>query len=98
MSTIRGTWKNGHVELDHAVEWPEGYRVLVEPTAEQASLGMREEDWPTDPDGIADLLIRMDQIEPFLTPEEEAEWKAARQETKDYTIANMDKPVKGLFQ
>ena len=33
-------------------------------------VGMREEDWPTTPEGIAALIAKMDQIEPFLTPEE----------------------------
>jgi hypothetical protein len=56
---------------------PQGeIEVLVRPAAEvqpiegaRRTLGMREEDWPTTPEGIAALLARMDQVEPgWLSP------------------------------
>ena len=31
MSTIQGTYKNGHVELDRPADWPEGCWVTVAP-------------------------------------------------------------------
>ena len=44
---------------------------------DRGTLGMREEDWPTTPEGIAALLARMDQIEPgWLSPEDDAAWRA----------------------
>jgi hypothetical protein len=37
---------------------------------------MREEDWPTTPEGIAALLARMEQVEPgWLSPEDDAAWR-----------------------
>jgi hypothetical protein len=71
---------------------PQGeIQVLVRPAAEalpidgdRRELRMREEDWPTTPDGIAALLARMDQVEPgWLSPEDEAAWRAAVRAEKE---------------
>jgi hypothetical protein len=45
---------------------------------------MREEDWPTTPEGIAALLARMDRVEPgWLSPEDDAAWcNALREHTE----------------
>ena len=99
MNTITGTWKAGRILLDDVADWPEGARVevsLVESEAEP--LGMREADWPTDPQGIAELLAHMDDCEPVvMTPEEEADIEAWRQKIKEYTIAKMNKDIDELF-
>ena len=73
--------------------------MIVEPVASKPTVGMREEDWPTDAEGIARLIARMEQIEPFvMTPEEEADWIAWRQRIKEYELANFDKRIEGLFE
>ena len=65
MTTAAGTIKNGQVILDQPGQLPEGTRVEVLPvSATRPALGMREEDWPTTPEGIAALAARMDQLEP----------------------------------
>ena len=79
MSVLQGTIKNGQVILDAPAALPDGARVEVRPIEEaRPPLGMREEDWPTTPEEIAALLSRMDQVEPggWLSPEDEAAWKA----------------------
>ena len=54
-------------------------------------LGLREEDWPTTPEGIDALLTRMEQVEPgWLSPEEDAAWRAALRAQKE--------AEKGLFR
>lgn len=99
MNAIKGTWKNGQIVLDEKADWPEGSRVLVEPAMQEETLGIREEDWPTTPEGIAEWLKWWESIEPIeMSPEEEAEWQAARQAVKEYTIANQHKRIKGLFE
>jgi hypothetical protein len=99
MAAIKGTLKNGTVVLDRPIDWPEGSRVRVEPIEQGVPLGIRDEDWPTDPASIADLLARMDKVEPFeMTPEEEANLEAWRRKVKEYTIAKMDKRIEGLFE
>jgi hypothetical protein len=98
MSAIRGKYVNGTVVLETPTDWPNGMEVIVEPLPAGDSIGMREEDWPTTPEGIAALLARMDQIEPLeMTPEEEAHIAAWRQKTKEYTIAHMNDGIDGLF-
>ena len=78
MSTIMGVMRNGQVILDEPADLPEGTRVEVVPVEPaRTGLGMREEDWPTTPEGIAALLARMDQVEPgWLSPEDDAAWRA----------------------
>lgn len=99
MSAIKGTWKNGLVVLDEKADWPEGSRVVVEPTAQEETLGIREEDWPTTPEGIAEWLRWFDSIERVeMTPEEEAEWQAARKAVKNYTLANQHKRIERLIE
>lgn len=100
MDAIRATWKNGQVVLDGPVQWPEGYRLLVEPdVAQDVQIGVREEDWSNTPEAITAWLKWYDSLEPLLfTPEEEAEMAAWRRKVKEYTIANMHKHVEGLFE
>jgi hypothetical protein len=45
---------------------------------------MREEDWPPTPEGIAAMLARMDRVEPgWLSPEDDAVWRATLRAQKD---------------
>ena len=85
MNTLQGTLKNGQVILDTPAALPEGSRVEILPLeAVPPSLGMRDEDWPTTPEGIAALLARMDQVEPgWLSPDDEAVWRAALSAQKE---------------
>lgn len=79
MNAIQGTVEHGHVLLDETDKLPDGTRVEVLPVnGVRSTLGMREEDWPTTPEGIAALLARMDQVEPgWLSPEDDAAWRQA---------------------
>jgi hypothetical protein len=88
---LTGTWKNGQVVLDAPANWPEGCKLQVVPIRQPTGLaGIPDDQWPRDPQGIAELLKRMDQTEPFeMTPEEEADWQAARQAVKDRSISRM---------
>jgi hypothetical protein len=78
MNAIAGTYEQGRIVLQAPVDWPEGSRVevmLVESSI--SKIGMTEEEWPSDPQGIAELLALMDQCEPLgMTAEEEADLAA----------------------
>jgi len=99
-TTLTGTWKNGQVILDGPADWPEGCRVIVEPIPDPVeTLGITKEDWPTTPGAIAEWLEWFDSIKPIeMAPREEAEWHEWRQKVKEYTIANMNKGIAGLFE
>jgi len=86
MNALQGTIKNGQIILDSPATLPEGTRVEVLPIkGARPALGMREEDWPTTPEGIAALLARMDQVEPgWLSPEDDAAWRAALRAQKEF--------------
>jgi hypothetical protein len=97
MKAILGTIHNGQIVPDQPVEWPEGCRVVIEPAAKVETLGLRDEDWPTTPEGIARLLALMEDIEPLeMTPEEEAAWQADRKARKEWEKASFEKTVRKL--
>ncbi len=99
MNAIQGTWKGAQVVLDNPADWPEGCRVVVEPVPATDQIGLSEEEWPRTPEAIADWLKWFDSLEPVqLTPEEEADWAAARQKVKEYTIANQGQRLEGLLE
>jgi hypothetical protein len=97
MSTVRGTYHNGQVIFDGpAPEWPDGAEVrleLVDPSA--------DEDDPegllgTDPESIARWLAFLDQLQPFLSEEDEARWRQARQEQWEWEKANAEKRARQI--
>ena len=64
---------------------------MVPEKAAQPSVGMREEDWPTTPEGIAALLARMDKAEPLeVAAEEEADLAAWRKKQKEYEMSKWE--------
>ncbi len=85
MNPLQGTIHNGQIILDLPAELPEGTRVEVLPINEAVpTLGMREEQWPTTPEGITEFLARMEQVGPgWLSPEDDAAWRAAVQARKE---------------
>jgi hypothetical protein len=102
MKAIMGTVHNGQIVADQPVEWPEGCRVVIELEAREDTLGIREEDWPTTPEALADWLAWFDSLEPVeLTPEEEAAWQADRKTRKEWEKANFKKwsrQIEELFE
>ena len=91
MIAISGTYRDGKVTLNAPADWQEGATVRVELDADYVGVGMREEDWPLDPEGIAALLAKVDVLEPFLTPEEDERWRAALKEDREHSIANCER-------
>ena len=97
MNAINGTVMNGQVVLDEPAGLPEGTRVEVVPVGQVRTTGMREEEWPTTPEGIAALLARMDSREPLeMSPEEETRWQAARQAQKEFEKAQFAEHAESL--
>jgi hypothetical protein len=85
VNSLQGTIRNGQIILDAPAMFPEGTRVEVLPLSEapSASVGLREDQWPTTPEEIAGHLARMDLVEPgWLSPEDEAAWRAALREQR----------------
>lgn len=102
MNAIKGTWKNGQIIPDQQVDWPDGCRVLIEPVPREVTLGIREEDWPNTPEAIADWIKWYDSLEPLeMTPEELADWQAARKAQKEFEKAKFEeraRRIEELFQ
>src|SRR5262249_17449165 len=85
LNALQGTIKNGQIVLAAPAELPEGTRVEVLPIeGARPTLGMREEDWPTTPEGAAALVARMDQVEPgWRWREDGAAWRGALRGQKE---------------
>jgi hypothetical protein len=99
MNAVKGTWKNGRIVLDRPIDWPDGCRLAIAPLPEEETLGIREEDWPTTPEAMADWLSWYDSLEPLeITADEEAEFEAWRQKLKKYSIAKTQERIAGLFE
>lgn len=90
MSPIIGTYRDGHVELDAPVTWPEGMKVEVAP-ADRAdrpilSLGLDERTWVETPENRAALIASMEAYDPpEMSDEEWAEFEAGLKWIGDYT-------------
>jgi len=57
-------------------------------------VGMREEDWPTTPEGIAAHVRGMESFEPVvLTPQEESDLAAWRAEMKRFNVEAVRKQM-----
>jgi hypothetical protein len=73
MSAIKANYCNGQIVPRGPVDWPDGTELVIEPVTPETTVGIRDEDWPTDPQGIARLLALMDRIPPpEASPEDDA--------------------------
>ena len=97
MNEIQGIYEDGRVSLSSAVDWPDGTQVSVQPCLDEEPIGtilpsVCKADgsclpWADTPEFRQALVAQMDSREPVeLTPAEEAEWLAAREWIKEYTV------------
>jgi len=100
MEEIQGTYRDGHVELAAPVNWPDGTPVTVQPRSPSAEAppskewGMDEAEYEDTPEFRAKLIAQLISFEPLeLTPDDEAEWEAARKWRKDHSIAAVRKQM-----
>jgi hypothetical protein len=92
MDTMLGVIRGGRVELDALPTLPDGTRVRVEPAVDEGFL--REEDWPTTPEGIEELIRRMENLEPLVfTPDEERQIANARADVREASKAAVRKQM-----
>jgi hypothetical protein len=98
VNAITGTYANGQIALDSPADWPEGCRVLIEPLPNESTSGLSEDDWSDSPEAIAEWLRWYDSLQPLeMTPPEEADLAAWRQQVKEHTLATMNRDIDGLF-
>jgi hypothetical protein len=99
MIVLKGTIQDGQVVLPQKANVPNGTEVTVLTHESGTTLGVPDHEWPTDKEGIARLVAHMQEVEPFeMTAAEEAELRAWRQKVKEFTLANQEKVIEGLFE
>lgn len=88
MSAIRGTYRNGRVELTEPppADWADGTEVQVSLTDTAALEAMEDAIQPNDPAAIEEWCARIFTRKPFLTPEEERLWLQDLEEHKRWEI------------
>src|SRR5438270_12054738 len=85
MTVISGIYQDGAVTLDLPVDWPNGthVEVMLPGVADaDAQLELLGDDipFPSTPEALAELLKRMETIEPLImSPQEESASEARRQ-------------------
>jgi hypothetical protein len=88
MTAVKGTVKNGRVEVETPADWPEGCTVLIEllPGVRE-KIGIDESEWRDDPASLADWEAWIKTIEPLeFTPEEEAAFARFNEEMRRYNL------------
>ncbi len=94
--SILGTIRNGRLEFDEPLDWPEGQRVAVLPREDGEPVGTIPPRitlpsgqivyFNGSPEHTRLLVEQMDRGEALeMTPEEEAEWNDALKWSDDYT-------------
>jgi hypothetical protein len=79
MATVTGTYQDGRVILDNPVDWPNGRRVTI--SSDEIRIGIIEEEWPRTPEGIEELVRRMETV-PALSEEDAADFERALAEVE----------------
>ena len=99
MVMLKGIVRNGHITLNEPTDLPDGTEVTLLTRDADDCIGIPDDQWPTTPEGIAQLVAEIEALEPFdMTPDEESDIAAWRQKTKEYTIAKQAATIDGLFR
>jgi hypothetical protein len=80
MNAVGGTYEGGRIVPDAPPEWTNGTRLNIE------AIELPEDD-DVSPEAIAKRLALIDRVEPWMTPEEFAEWERERAEEKARFLA-----------
>ena len=90
MKTIHAIWKDGRIIPTQPVDWPDGTTLTIE-AAEQPEGSETEGDLTgSDPAAIARWTALYDALPPLRMAEaEEAAWRDAQRDMRDYTISKM---------
>jgi hypothetical protein len=90
MKTILAIWKNGQIVPMESVDWPDGTTLSIEPVQEPEGSESEGDLLGSDPATIARWTASYDALPPMrMTEAEEAAWRDAQQDMRDYTIAKM---------
>jgi hypothetical protein len=92
MTVIKAIVRNGRIEVDDPINLPDGTELAIPIPDHAPTIGIREEDWSDSPEAIEAWIRWFDALEPLeWTNEERAAWQSARQEQRDYELAEWDK-------
>ena len=90
MKAIHAIWKDGRIIPTQPVDWPEGTTLTVAPLEESRETESEGDLLGNDPASIARWTASYDALPPLrMSASEEAEWRAARRDVKDYTVTRM---------
>jgi hypothetical protein len=92
MTAIKAVVRNGRIEVDEPIDLPDGTELTIPLPTAPAALGIPDDAWSDTPEAIEAWIRWYDALEPLdLTPSERAAWESARQEQKQYELAQWEK-------
>lgn len=91
MTPIKARVKDRRIAVEVPKDWPDGVEVRIELVSDAPQVGMREEDWPTTPEGIAALVKRMSEPlelseSPLRVGIDESEWRDDSEALADWEV------------
>jgi hypothetical protein len=102
MKPIHAIWRHGQIIPTQPVDWPEGTALTIEPIDGSRATEGAGDLLGDDPASIERWLVWFETLEPFdFTPEEEAAWRAAQREQREWEKAQFDERaerLRGLFE
>lgn len=93
MSSIQAVVRNRRIEVPAPEDLPDGTRVVI------TSLGKSDEideEWERSPEGIQTWMDWLDNLEPFMSPEEQVAFEQALKEQKQWELAHADERAEKL--
>ena len=94
MNAIRATVRNGRIEPEVPIDFPDGTELLVYPSVADPD---PDDDWDDTPEGIVAWLQEYDALQPLIfTDEERAALEKARAEQKAWELAHFEERAERL--
>jgi hypothetical protein len=101
MTTIKAIVRSGRLEVDEPINLPDGTELTIALPDPPKMIELGAEEGSDTPEAIEAWLRWYDALEPLeFTPAERAACEAARQEQKDFELAQWDKrsqQIEGQF-
>lgn len=95
--TVHATWKDGHVVIDEAVDWPDGCQLEVRPMSVNGSGDDEDDVLAKDRAAITRWIAEFDAIPPLtMSDDEAAEWQAARRAQREFELSTFEQRARKI--
>jgi hypothetical protein len=97
MTSIKAVVRDGRIETREPIDLPDGTELTIPLPDCGMPLGLRDDEWPNTPEAIEAWIRWYDSLEPLeFAPSERAAWEAARQEDRQFELAQWENRSRSL--